>query len=73
MGSEFGRIDPDGTVFLITADGAREIGSWQAGDAEAGFAFYERRYEDRPRSRCSRPAWNPVPATQPRPRRTPKH
>src|SRR4051794_36359927 len=46
MGSEFGRIDPDGTVYVITADGEREIGSWQAGDAEAGFAFYRRRYED---------------------------
>jgi hypothetical protein len=46
MGSEFGRIDPDGTVYVITADGEREIGSWQAGDAEAGFAFYTRRYDD---------------------------
>ena len=46
MGSEFGRIDPDGTVYVTTADGEREIGSWQAGDAEAGFAFYTRRYED---------------------------
>ena len=27
-------------------DGEREIGSWQAGDAEAGLAFYIRRYED---------------------------
>ena len=46
MGSEFGRIDPDGTVYVITADGEREIGSWQAGDAEAGLAFYTRRYDD---------------------------
>ena len=46
MGSEFGRIDPDGTVYVITADGEREIGSWQAGDVEAGFAFYTRRYDD---------------------------
>lgn len=46
MGSEFGRIDPDGTVYVISADGEREIGSWQAGDAEAGLAFYTRRYED---------------------------
>jgi len=46
MGSEFGRIDPDGTVFVTTADGEREIGSWQAGDAEAGLAFYIRRYDD---------------------------
>ncbi|MDT4937887.1 MAG: hypothetical protein QOG80_1558, partial [Pseudonocardiales bacterium] len=46
MGSEWGRIDADGTVFVKTLDGEREIGSWQAGDAEAGLAFYERRYED---------------------------
>ena len=46
MGSEFGRIDADGTVYVITADGEREIGSWQAGDADAGFAFYTRRYDD---------------------------
>jgi hypothetical protein len=46
MGSEFGRIDPDGTVYVITAEGEREIGSWQAGDAAAGFAFYTRRYDD---------------------------
>jgi hypothetical protein len=46
MSSEWGRIDADGTVFVKTADGEREIGSWQAGDAAAGLAFYERRYED---------------------------
>jgi hypothetical protein len=46
MGSEWGRIDDDGTVYVRTADGERSIGSWQAGDAEAGLAFYVRRYED---------------------------
>jgi Domain of Unknown Function (DUF349) len=46
MGSEWGRIDDDGTVYVRTADGERAIGSWQAGDAEAGLAFYELRYED---------------------------
>src|SRR5664279_393062 len=44
--AEWGRIDDDGTVFVRTADGEREIGSWQAGDAEAGLHFYIRRYED---------------------------
>jgi hypothetical protein len=44
--SEWGRIDDDGTVFVKTTDGEREIGSWQAGDAEAGMQFYVRRYED---------------------------
>jgi hypothetical protein len=43
---EWGRIDEDGTVYVRTTDGERAIGSWQAGDAEAGLAFYVRRYED---------------------------
>src|SRR5689334_10273696 len=30
----FGRVDPDGTVWLISSAGERVIGSWQAGDAE---------------------------------------
>jgi hypothetical protein len=46
MGSEWGRIADDGTVYVRTADGERAIGSWQAGDAEAGLAFYELRYQD---------------------------
>jgi hypothetical protein len=46
MGSEWGRIDDDGTVYLRTADGERAIGSWQAGDRDAGLAFYELRYQD---------------------------
>ncbi|SOD74129.1 uncharacterized protein DUF349 [Jatrophihabitans sp. GAS493] len=46
MGSEWGRIDPDGTVYVRTADGERIVGSWQAGDAEAGLAYYARHFED---------------------------
>ena len=46
MSSEWGRIDTDGTVFVRTAEGERSVGSWQAGDAEAGLAYYVRRYED---------------------------
>ncbi|MDQ2836516.1 MAG: DUF349 domain-containing protein [Actinomycetota bacterium] len=46
MSSEWGRIDEAGTVFVKTADGEREVGSWQAGDADAGLAYYVRRYED---------------------------
>src|ERR1700712_418172 len=46
MASEWGRIDDDGTVFVRTVDGERAVGSWQAGDAEAGLSYYERRYED---------------------------
>jgi hypothetical protein len=42
----FGRLDDDGTVWLITAAGERTIGSWQAGDNEAAFAHFGRRYDD---------------------------
>ena len=42
----FGRIDDDGTVWLITSAGERSIGSWQAGDTEAAFAHFGRRFED---------------------------
>ena len=42
----FGRVDPDGTVWLITASGERTIGSWQAGDAEAAYVHFGRRFDD---------------------------
>lgn len=43
---QHGRVDHDGTVWLITAAGERQIGSWQAGDAEAAYAHFGRRFED---------------------------
>jgi len=46
MSSEWGRIDETGTVYVKTADGEREVGSWQAGDAESGLAYYVRKFED---------------------------
>ncbi|WP_111511106.1 DUF349 domain-containing protein [Mycobacterium kyogaense] len=42
----FGRVDPDGTVWLITAAGERQIASWQAGDTEAAYAHFGRRFDD---------------------------
>jgi len=42
----FGRVDDDGTVWLITSAGERVIGSWQAGDREAAFAHFGRRFDD---------------------------
>ena len=42
----FGRVDPDGTVWLITGAGERVIGSWQAGDTEAAFEHFGRRFDD---------------------------
>jgi hypothetical protein len=42
----FGRVDPDGTVWLVTSSGERTVGSWQAGDPEAAFAHFGRRFDD---------------------------
>jgi hypothetical protein len=42
---EWGRIDEDGTVYVRTAAGERAVGSWQAGDAEAGLAHYGHRFD----------------------------
>src|ERR1700728_1811452 len=42
----FGRVDDDGTVWLISAAGERTIGSWQAGDTEAAFVHFGRRFDD---------------------------
>lgn len=42
----FGRVDADGTVWLISSAGERNIGSWQAGDTEAAYAHFGRRFDD---------------------------
>ena len=42
----FGRVDDDGTVWLISASGERIVGSWQAGDTEAAFTHFGRRFDD---------------------------
>ena len=43
---QYGRVDPDGTVWLISGAGERAVGSWQAGDTEAAFAHFGRRFDD---------------------------
>ncbi|MGO8767838.1 MAG: DUF349 domain-containing protein [Mycobacterium sp.] len=43
---KFGRVDDDGTVWLTSAAGERVIGSWQAGEPEAAFAHFGRRFDD---------------------------
>jgi len=43
---QFGRVDDDGTVWLIGAAGERVVGSWQAGDREAAFTHFGRRFDD---------------------------
>lgn len=42
----FGRVAEDGTVYLITSSGERVIGSWQAGEPDAAFAHFGRRFDD---------------------------
>src|ERR1700742_4744979 len=42
----FGRVDPDGTVWLITGSGERVIGSWQAGGNQAAVEDFGRRFDD---------------------------
>ncbi len=43
--SDWGRVTEDGTVFVTTADGEREVGSWKAGSPQDGLAHFARRYE----------------------------
>jgi hypothetical protein len=43
---KFGRVDDDGTVWLISSAGERVIGSWQAGEPEAAFDHFGRRFDD---------------------------
>ncbi len=42
----FGRVAEDGTVYLVTPAGERVIGSWQAGEPEAAFEHFGRRFDD---------------------------
>jgi hypothetical protein len=44
--STWGRIDEEGTVYVITADGERAVGVWQAGTPEEGLVHYARRFDD---------------------------
>lgn len=44
--AKWGRIDDNGTVFVTTATGEREVGSWQAGTPEEGLAHFGARYDD---------------------------
>jgi hypothetical protein len=41
----WGRVDETGTVYVRTADGEREVGSWQAGSPEEALTYFERKYE----------------------------
>jgi Domain of Unknown Function (DUF349) len=41
----WGRVADDGTVYVRTAEGEREIGSWQAGSPDEALAFFKRKFD----------------------------
>ena len=43
--ADFGRVDPDGTVYVRTADGERAVGQIPDVSADEALAFYVRRFE----------------------------
>lgn len=42
----FGRVDPDGTVYLKAPEGELVVGQYAAGTPEEGLAFFARKYDD---------------------------
>ncbi|MFC5994913.1 DUF349 domain-containing protein [Pseudonocardia hispaniensis] len=42
----WGRIDTEGTIYLVTAEGERVVGSWKAGTPQEGLALFARRFDD---------------------------
>lgn len=44
--SGFGRVDPDGTVYLLAPEGEVVVGQYAAGTPEEGLAFFSRKYAD---------------------------
>jgi hypothetical protein len=43
---EWGRVDPDGTVWVRTADGERSVGSYPGATEAEALAYFARKYED---------------------------
>lgn len=43
--ASFGRVDPDGTVFVLTGDGERSVGQIPDVDPAEAMSFYVRRFE----------------------------
>ena len=41
----WGRVEDDGTVFVRTAEGERQVGSWQAGSPDEALAFFKRKFD----------------------------
>ena len=44
--ARWGRVDDSGAVFVRTAAGERQVGSWQAGTPEEGLAHFGVRFDD---------------------------
>ncbi len=44
--SEFGRVGDDGVVYLVTADGEREVGSYPGVSPGDALAYFVRKYDD---------------------------
>lgn len=44
--STWGRIDEEGTVYVVTPEGERAVGVWQAGSPDEGLVHYARRFDD---------------------------
>jgi hypothetical protein len=44
-GTEWGRVDSEGTVFVRTADGERQVGQWPGGDPTEVLAHFTRKYD----------------------------
>ncbi|MDS0139712.1 MULTISPECIES: DUF349 domain-containing protein [unclassified Amycolatopsis] len=44
--STWGRIDDEGTVYVVTPEGERAVGVWQAGSPDEGLVHYARRFDD---------------------------
>jgi hypothetical protein len=44
--AKFGRVTEDGTVFVTTADGEKQVGQYQAGTPSEGLEFFARKYVD---------------------------
>jgi hypothetical protein len=45
LASQWGRVEPDGTVYVRTADGERMVGQYPEGTPEEALAFFTRRFD----------------------------
>ncbi|MFZ0161760.1 MAG: DUF349 domain-containing protein, partial [Kineosporiaceae bacterium] len=43
---QWGRVDPDGTVWVRTGDGERTVGQYPGASPEEALAYFVRKYDD---------------------------